>query len=125
MNVAFGDIVAVNGQPAKGVYVGRPVAIRLTPTPSPGRAIADSTHASLRSHTFEILKSDGTPVGTMMSFGLDGGPPPPGAPSYPVATRGDYTIFGGTGAFLGARGELVQRVQEFRSRSTSPCGIDG
>jgi uncharacterized protein (TIGR03437 family) len=57
------------------------------------------------------LKVDGTPVGTIMSFGLDAGLPPPGAPSYSVATRGDYTINGGTGAYLGARGELVQRQQ--------------
>jgi hypothetical protein len=110
VNVVFGDIVAVNGQPAKGVYVGRPVGITLSPTPRPGQAIADKTHTSLRSHTFEILKIDGTPIGTIMSSGLDGGPAPPGAPSNPVATRGDYTIFGGTGAFLGARGELVQRL---------------
>jgi uncharacterized protein (TIGR03437 family) len=110
-NVAFGDIVAVNGQPAMGAYVGRPISIFLTPTPKPGQAIADVAHGSLRSHTFEILKVDGTPVGTMMSFGLDAGLPPPGAPSNPVATRGNYTIFGGTGAFLGARGELVQRAQ--------------
>ena len=111
VDVALGDIVAVNGQPAKGTYVSRPVSIQLTPAynPGQGKAIADSTHTSLRSHTFEILKSDGTPVGTMMSFGLDGGQPPPGAPSNPVATRGNYTIFGGTGAFLGARGELVQQ----------------
>jgi uncharacterized protein (TIGR03437 family) len=115
VNVAFGDIVAVNGQPAKGVYVGRPVGILLTPTPVPGRAIADTTHASLRSHTFEILKVDGTPVGTIMSSGLDGGLPPAGAPAYPVAARGDYTIFGGTGAFLGARGELVQRAQNLEA----------
>jgi hypothetical protein len=115
VNVAFGDIVAVNGQPTKGVYVGRPVAILLTPTPSPGRAIADSAHGSLKSHTFEILKSDGTPVGTIMCSGLDAGPPPPGAPSYPVDTRGDYAIIGGTGAFLGARGELVQRAQALES----------
>src|SRR5215469_16072927 len=90
--VVFGDIVAVNGQPAKGVYVSRPVGIFLTPTAKPGQAIADTTHTSLRSHTFEILKIDGTPIGTIMSSGLDGGPPPPGAPSYPEATRGDYTI---------------------------------
>ncbi len=115
VNVAFGDIVAVNGQPAKGVYVGRPVGIILTPTPKPGQAIADTTHASLRSHTFEILKIDGTPIGTIMSSGLDGGMPPPGAPSNPVATRGDYMIFGGTGAFLGARGELVQRLQSLEA----------
>jgi uncharacterized protein (TIGR03437 family) len=110
VNVVFGDIVAVNGQPVKGEYVGRPVGITLSPTPRPGQAIADKTHASLRSHTFEILKIDGTPIGTIMSSGLDGGPAPPGAPSNPVATRGDYAIFGGTGAFLGARGELVQRL---------------
>jgi len=111
VNLAIGDIVTVNGQPAKGVYVGRPVAIILTLAPNPGQAIADTTHASLRSHTFEILKIDGTPVGTIMSSGLDAGLPPPGAPSYSVATRGDYTIYGGTGAFLGARGQLVQRQQ--------------
>jgi len=111
LNVVFGDVVAVNGQPAKDIYVGRPVGITLTPTPKPSQAIADTAHASLRSHTFEILKIDGTPVGTIMSSGLDGGLPPAGAPSYPVAARGDYTIFGGTGAFLGARGELVQRQQ--------------
>jgi hypothetical protein len=115
VNLAFGDIVAVNGQPAKGVYVGRPVAIDLTPTPKPGLAIADRTHASLRSHAFEILTADGTPIGTIMSSGLDGGQPPPGAPSYPEATRGDYTILGGTGAFLGARGELVQRAQNLEA----------
>ena len=109
---ALGDIVAVNGQPAKGVYVSRPLALGLTTTLTPGRPIADiSGTASLRSHTFEILKEDGTPVGTIMSSGLDGELPPPGAPAYPVATRGNYTIFGGTGAFLGVRGEQVQRQQ--------------
>jgi hypothetical protein len=110
VNVVFGDIVAVNGRPAKGVYVGRPVGIVLTPTPKPGQAIADTAHTSLRSHTFEVLKADGTVVGTIMSSGLDGGQPPPGAPSNTVATRGDYAILGGTGAFLGVRGELVQRL---------------
>src|SRR5215469_18955641 len=71
VNVVFGDIVAVNGQPAKGVYVGRPVGITLTPTPKLGQAIADTSHTSLRSHTFEILKADGTVVGTLMSSGLE------------------------------------------------------
>ncbi len=115
VEVVFGDIVAVNGEPAKGVYVGRPVGIQLTTAPKPGQAIADRTHASLRSHTFEILAVDGTPIGTIMSSGLDGGLPPAGAPSYTEATRGDYTILGGTGAFLGARGELVQRLQSLET----------
>jgi uncharacterized protein (TIGR03437 family) len=109
--VVIGDIVTVNGQPAKGVYVGRPLGLGLNPAPKPGKAIADNSHTSLRSHTFEILKIDGTPIGTIMCFGLDAGPPPPGAPSYPVDTRGNYAIFGGTGAYLGVRGELVQRAQ--------------
>jgi hypothetical protein len=100
VNVVFGDIVAVNGQPAKGVYVGRPVGIALTTAPKPGQAIADTTHTSLRSHTFQILKADGTVVGTVMSSGLDGGQPPPGAPSNTVATRGDYAILGGTIRFF-------------------------
>jgi hypothetical protein len=110
--MGIGDIVAVNGQPAKGAYVTRPIAIGLTTTFSPGSSIADvSGTASLRSHTFEILQADGTPVGTIMSSGLDGELPPPGAPVYPVDTRGNYTILGGTGAFLGLRGEQVQRLQ--------------
>src|SRR6266699_3939047 len=33
--VGFGDIVAVNGQPAKSVYLTRPIGIGLTPTPAP------------------------------------------------------------------------------------------
>ncbi len=97
------------------MYVGRPVGILLTTAPKPGQAVADRTHASLRSHTFEILAADGTPIGTIMSSGLDGGAAPPGAPSNPVATRGDYAILGGTGAFLGVRGELVQRLQSLEA----------
>jgi uncharacterized protein (TIGR03437 family) len=110
-SVAVGDIVSVNGQPCSGTYIGRPLGVFLTPTPKPKQSVADVARGSLRSHTFEILKTDGTPIGTLMSFGLDGGSPPPGAPSYSVATKGNYTIFGGTGAYLGARGELVQRQQ--------------
>ena len=110
-NVVLGDILAVNGQPAKGAFIGTPLAISMTPTVIPGRSIADTTHASIKSQTFEIWKSDSTPIGTIMTFGLDGSTPPPGAPTYPVDTRGNFTVFGGTGAFLGMRGELVQRAQ--------------
>ena len=55
----------------------------------------------MREHYFEILTSDGTPVGTIMSLGFSGGPAPPGAPS---TERGNWAIVGGTGAFFGARG---------------------
>jgi len=99
----IGDIVAVNGQPAKGTYVGRSRSIVASPAPAPGGAIADVTRTALREHVFEFLQSDGTPVGTLMSVGFSGGPPPP---STPTAERGNWAIVGGTGAFLGARGQI-------------------
>ena len=99
----LGDIVAVNGQPAKGLYAGRTRVISTTPTPHPGQAIADITRTAIREHIFEILQADGTPVGTIMSLGFSGGQAPPGAPS---AERGNWAIVGGTGAFLGARGSV-------------------
>ena len=54
---------------------------------------------------FEILQPDGTPIGSLMTMGFDAGPPPPGAPVSFVA--GNNVITGGTGAFLGARGQLA------------------
>jgi hypothetical protein len=102
--VVLGDIVAVNGQPAKGLYVGRTKGINATPTPVPGQAIADVQRTSLREFVFEILKSDGTPIGTLLGSGLVGGPAPPGAPL--ASQGGNLAITGGTGAFLGARGQL-------------------
>jgi uncharacterized protein (TIGR03437 family) len=101
----IGDIVAVNGQPAKGTYVARPAGIGLTPTPHSGQAIADTTRISIRYETLEILKSDGTAIGTIMVLGLNTGPPPPGAPLATSAGAGNFAIVGGTGVFLGARGQ--------------------
>jgi uncharacterized protein (TIGR03437 family) len=99
----FADIIAVNGQPAKGLYVGRPRTVLATPTPTPGQAIADTTHNSFRDVYFEILKSDGTPIGSIVATGLSGGAAPPGAPQ---ALQGsNWAIIGGTGAFIGVRGQ--------------------
>lgn len=98
------DIVAVNGQAAKGTYVGRSNSVILSPTPTgagTSEAIADVTRGALREHVFEILQPNGTPVGTVMSVGFSGGPAPPGAPA---TEHANWTIVGGTGAFLGARG---------------------
>jgi hypothetical protein len=95
--------VAVNGQPAKGLYAGRTRVLNANPTPVPGQAIADVTRTAMREHIFEILQPDGTPVGTIMAMGFSGGNPPPGQAS---TERANWAIAGGTGAFLGARGQV-------------------
>ena len=99
----IGDIVAVNGQPAKGLYAGRSRQIGATTTPGPGRAIADVTRAAIREHIFEILQLDGAPVGSIMLMGFSGGTSPP--PGQPSTENANWAIVGGTGAFLGARGQ--------------------
>ena len=118
----LGDIVAVNGQPARGTYAARARAIISNPAPSPGQAIADTARLSIRETTFEILQSDGTQIGAIMTFGVNGGPGsfPPGAPSQ-VTGAGSHAIVGGVGAFLGARGQMGQRAtsQTVNSRAAS------
>jgi uncharacterized protein (TIGR03437 family) len=112
----IGDIVAVNGRTAKGTVVARARSTRLNPAGTaadggPGAAIGDIHRVSIREQIFEILKSDGTPVGTIMAFGLASGNPPPGAPL--AATGGNFAIVGGTGAFLGARGQYAGAASNF------------
>jgi hypothetical protein len=104
-NVVIADIVAVNDQPAKGIFFRERRAITLTPSPSPGQAIADVTRNFSGFQTaFEILQDNGTPIGSIFLSGFGGGsPPPPGAPV--IQTLSNLAIVGGTGAFLGARGQ--------------------
>jgi len=102
------DIVAVNGKPAKGTWVNRcSPEVGLDPNAVHGaampRAIADVTRACLMHEYLEILQPDGTPIGTIMLSGMNRGDPPPGSPS--AITRDNLTVIGGTGAFLGARGQ--------------------
>jgi hypothetical protein len=103
--VVYGDIVSVNGDPARGTYVGRAVGVCLSPTPTAGvDAIADISANSLRDETYYILQSDGsTPIGAIMVNGLNGSvsPRPPGPPP----GGQNFAIVGGTGAYLGARGQ--------------------
>jgi hypothetical protein len=81
----LGDIVAVNGRPAKGLYASRARAIATSPSAKPGggrigQASGDVQHAAIREEVMEILNTDGTPIGSVMTLGLSGGPPPPGRP---------------------------------------------
>jgi hypothetical protein len=104
----LGDIVAVNGQPAKGLYAGRSRTISARTNPTAGQAIADVTRAAIREHIFEILQPDGTPVGSIMLMGFSGGTSPP--PGQPSTENANWAIVGGTGAFLGARGQAEATV---------------
>ncbi len=98
----LGDIVAVNGQPAKGLYVARSRDINTSPNPRPGGAIADVVRVSLREEVFEILSASGDPVGSIMANGLSSGAAPPGSPV--SQTSVNFAVIGGTGAFTGVRG---------------------
>ena len=106
-NRGFGiaDIVAVNGQPVTGTHIRSAQNFFSNTAPTPGGAIADTVRVAVAMFTFEILKADGTPIGTIVTNGLAGGPAPPGSPL--TATGGsNFAITGGTGAFLGARGQM-------------------
>jgi uncharacterized protein (TIGR03437 family) len=115
----IGDIVAVNGKPAKGTWTSRAINVGFTDKTVPGatmQAIADIVRGNIADMYWEILQADGTPVGTIMAAGLTRGTPPPGAPT--AMTGDNMTIIGGTGAFLGMRGE-VGNIQIVSPRGAS------
>jgi uncharacterized protein (TIGR03437 family) len=115
--VIIADIVAVNGQPAKGTTVFHFRQINLRTAPNAGEAIADIVRNNVVDIRFEILKTDSTPIGTVMASGMGGGVGPPGAPS--DVRVGNVAIVGGTGAFLGARGQVGQGTTIVPDRSAS------
>jgi uncharacterized protein (TIGR03437 family) len=102
---AIADIVAVNGQRVMGTHIKAAAGANTRTAPGPGQGIADTGLNGLAELTFEILKSDSTPIGTIVAIGLAGGAAPPGSPW--SATGGqNFVITGGTGAFLGVRGQM-------------------
>lgn len=103
-NVWIADVVAVNGAPARGTYVTRTQSFGYRPSPAPGQNVADITrNGGPTTEVLEILLADGTPVGSIMGIGFAAGAAPPGSPA--GLTLGNSAIVGGTGAFLGARGQ--------------------
>lgn len=101
--ILLGDIVAVNGTPAKGLFLTRQTTINLTTSPSAGQAIADVVRSNVLDRIVEILQPDGTPIGSITTQGFNLGASPPGGP----AGGGSFVVTGGTGAFLGVRGQAV------------------
>src|SRR5260370_7683 len=64
--VDVSDIVAVNGKPAKGIWItsGHPT-MRFTTSVSPARAIADIARLAMVDQYFEILQPNGLAIGTI------------------------------------------------------------
>jgi len=114
-NILVGDIAAVNGRPARGTMVVQQRAIALTPTANPGQAEADTVRTSVSEALYEIQQADGTPVGNIHTLGFTGGVPPVGA----LEGIGNFAIAGGTGAFLGARGQMHARSVPIPIRNAS------
>ena len=102
----LGDIVAVNGQPVKGTHFGAQQAATLRTAPTPGQGIGDTGRDVMGYRFFDILNLDGTLIGSIVTLGAQGGPAPPGAPLAMTGNAG--AIVGGTGAFLGVRGQAGQ-----------------
>ena len=101
--VVLADIVGVNGQAVKGTVVIHGRRVQLTPTPNPGQAIGDVARGTIHEAGMEILALDGRSIGSIMLSALGNGSAPPGAPL--SGTMGNWAIVGGTGAFIGARGQ--------------------
>ena len=82
-HISIGDIVAVDGKPAKGTLLCTHTMFVLSPTATVGsmKAIADTSRAMIDDCSLEILTDGGVAVGTIFIHGLFGGAPPPGAPA--------------------------------------------
>jgi len=107
-HISIGDIVAVNGAPAKGTLLCTHTMFVLSPAATVGsmKAIADTRRAMIDDCSLEVLTNVGNAVGTIFFHGLFSGSPSPGAPS--AVAFSNMIVTGGTGAFLGVRGQAGQ-----------------
>jgi hypothetical protein len=86
----IGDIVAVNGQPARGLWTSRQFLMNFNPSPAPGFAVADVNRGTIADCKWEFQDADGRFVGAIADSGL--------AP---------HAVVGGGGAFYGAQGQMA------------------
>ena len=123
--VSLADIVAVNGEPVKGTAFGQQVTVVSRPNAAAGQAIADVFSGGpvewileIQSATDTTLDEMGRPfsIGTIVVRGLAGDARPAGVP---IVGGGNFTVIGGTGAFVGARGQAVFTPPTAPSRSAS------
>src|SRR5882724_6830825 len=94
---AIGDIVAVNGKPARGLWVDRFQVLQTNPNAQPGQSVGDVSRFAAEEHVFDILQQDGTWIGTITACGLSNFPAD-------LANTNAMIVTGGAGAYLGVRG---------------------
>ena len=101
-SITVGDVVSINGRPAKGLWQSRSLSMGYSPTAGPGSAIADSAEGAPGECKWAILTADGILVGRFQEGGI-----------------GVHQITGGSGLYLGIRGTqaIVQAVQSPRRAS--------
>jgi uncharacterized protein (TIGR03437 family) len=102
--IQVGDIVAVNGKPAKGLYQTVAVIMPFRANPTTGQPIADLDSSGLFHCSWEILGPDGAYIGTLVDSGAGSG----------------HGLFGGNGAFMGVTGvHIAETLVPQRSASSS------
>jgi uncharacterized protein (TIGR03437 family) len=67
--------------------------------------VADIVRTGISDYLLEVQQADGTLVGNIHTLGFSGGTSPAGAP-----LGGNLVLVGGTGAFVGARGQVANLV---------------
>jgi len=104
-SINIGDIVAINGSPARGSATGQFSNLTMRVAPTPGQAIADLPSGSIAQWTYTIQTADGHALGSILIQGLGFAPKPPGAAA--AALAGDFAVIGGTGVFAGVSGQAA------------------
>ncbi len=117
----FGDVTAVNGEPAKGTWVARVFAFRMATTQVAGQMIGDMNRFGVAEFQLEVLRADGGVVGSIFMQGQNFGPATPGAPA--VSNGGAFAVVGGTGAFFGARGQMTTAPSRGESSAPSSASL--
>jgi len=107
MQFNIGDIVAVNGKPAKGLWNIWSIPMVFSTNPAPGQGIADLNGSQAWVCQFHLLQPDGTYVGSLADVGSN---------SVPY-----HSLISGTGAFFGVIGEhhLLENIRPARGASMS------
>jgi hypothetical protein len=115
--VGIGDIVAINGKPARGTFVQRAQIVNSSNQPTAGQAIADTARGNFSDVFFDLMTADEKLAGSITGTGFLATGPPPGAPL--AATQFTLAITGGTGAFQGIRGQISGAANPKAGRGAS------